>query len=52
MGKVDGEHGGGAARDNSAAQKVPPSRRGDGFITFDSFIRYGNQAFASCQECS
>ena len=29
-------------------EKVPPSRRGDGFITFDCFIRYGNQAFAAC----
>lgn len=40
MGKVDGA-------DWSSTEKVPPSRRGDGFITFDCFVRYGNRAFAA-----
>ena len=40
LGKVDVAGG--------VAQKSPPSRRGDGFITYDCFIKYGNQAFATC----
>ena len=51
MGKVDvvvagGSGGGGGG--GAAAEKAPPSRRGDGFITYESFVKYGNQAFAAC----
>lgn len=45
MGRVDGYC---AVEAHKAVEKVPPSRRGDGFITFDCFVRYGNQAFAAC----
>jgi hypothetical protein len=45
MGKVDGHC---AVEADTTVEKVPPSRRGDGFITFECFVRYGNQAFAAC----
>lgn len=37
-----------ASASDGAVERVAPSRRGDDFITFDSFVRYGNQAFAAC----
>ena len=35
-------------RDREGMGGAKPSRRGDAFITFECFIKYGNEAFAAC----
>ena len=38
---------GGAAAEGGE-EKAMPSRRGDAFVAFEDFIKYGNKAFAAC----
>ncbi len=49
LGTVESRGGisGGAAAEGGE-EKAMPSRRGDAFVAFEDFIKYGNKAFAAC----